>query len=110
MSLKTKAKKYFSLFEKKDLQSLKTMFDQDVTLRDWLVYGAGTEAVLQINQELFESVDKITVDVKEIYESGLTIVAELMIFIDNEPAIPVVDIIKFGKDKKIQSIVAYRGN
>ena len=110
MSLKIEAQKYFSFFQEKNLQSLKKMFDPDVSLKDWLVHADGCESVLQVNQELFESVDKIRVVVDKIYESESTVIAELMICIDNEDKFPVVDIIKFNKNNKIESIVAYRGN
>ena len=43
----------------------------------------------------------------------MTVIAELSIYANNDPAIPVIDIISFADDKedlKITSIVAYRGN
>ena len=115
MSLETTARTYFERFERKDLNALSKMFHESITLKDWNIQAEGKTAVIEANKTIFDSVGSLSVEVKELYISGLTAIAELCICIPDEPPLPVVDIITFnpeldGGEFKIESIVAYRGN
>ncbi len=110
MNLEATARQYFSTFESKNLEGLSAMFTPTVSLRDWNICVTGHAAVLQANADIFENVGDITVSVQNLYCDGLTVIAQLMIFIDGANALPVVDIIQFNPASKIESIVAYRGN
>lgn len=110
MNLEETARIYFSAFENKDLETLSEMFQESVSLKDWNIYAEGKESVVEANANIFESTGEITVTVSNLYVCDLTVVAELMIFVDGGNALPVVDIIKFNSAEKIESIVAYRGN
>jgi ketosteroid isomerase-like protein len=111
MNLEQNARAYFSVFQDKDLDALSEMFDDDVSLKDWNISAQGKQPVLEANRNIFDSLNKIGVEVQNLYESDNTVVAEILISTDaDEDILPVVDIITFGPDKKIQSIVAYRGN
>tara|TARA_R110000824_G_scaffold257699_1_gene446652 strand:+ start:117 stop:452 length:336 start_codon:yes stop_codon:yes gene_type:complete len=111
MNLEQTARAYFSMFQNKDLDSLSEIFDDDISLRDWNISVQGKQSVLDANKGIFESLNKIGIDIENLYQSDNTIVAEILISTDeSEDVLPVVDIITFNKDEKIESIVAYRGN
>ena len=115
MNLENTARAYFCAFENKELDTLSDMFHEDVTLKVWNLAARGRQSVLDANAEIFEAIDKISVNVKKLYLCGMTVVAELSILADDQNPLPVVDIIKFHPecidgDFKIESIVAYRGN
>jgi len=109
MSVENTARTYFSTFEQKNLEALSDMFHENVSLKDWNICE-GRESVLDANANIFGSVSELRVNVENLYISDMTVVAELSIFADDSPALPVVDIIKFNSDMKIESIIAYRGN
>ena len=113
MNLKEKALEYFDCFQKKDLQSLSKMFHEDVCLKDWNVFAPGKESVLKENQNIFNSIDKISISVEKLHCCSMTIIAELLITADDNPPLPVVDIIEYEYHMgsfEIISIKAYRGN
>jgi len=110
MNLEKIARKYFQNFENKDVDSLGAMFHEDIVLKDWNICVDGKQSVLDANADIFNSVDELRVNVENLYISDMTVVAELSIYVNNDPALPVVDIINFNSDMKIKSIVAYRGN
>jgi len=110
MNLEETARSYFSAFENKDIATLAEMFHDSVSLKDWNICVDGKESVLEANTDIFEFVGDLSVRVQNLYVCGLTAIAELLIVVDDTEALPVVDIIKFNTAKKIESIVAYRGN
>tara|TARA_Y100001973_G_C5040232_1_gene252414 strand:- start:296 stop:628 length:333 start_codon:yes stop_codon:yes gene_type:complete len=110
MNIKHTARNYFSKFEQKDLEGLSDMFHENVSLKDWNICVDGKQSVLDANADIFNSVGELRVNVENLYISDMTVVAELSIYVNNDPALPVVDIINFNSDMKIKSIVAYRGN
>lgn len=110
MNLEETARTYFSAFENKDIDALAEMFHDSVSLKDWNICASGKESVLEANTNIFESVGGLSVRIQNLYVCGLTAIAELLIFVDDADALPVVDIIKFNTVEKIESIVAYRGN
>ena len=111
MNLEQNARDYFSRFQNKDLDALSEMFDDNISLRDWNISVRGKQPVLDANKNIFESLNKIDIGIENLYQSDNTIVAEILISTDtDEGVLPVVDIITFGANKKIKSIVAYRGN
>ena len=111
MDLENIARTYFSTFQNKDLHSLSDMFDEEISLKDWNIFAQGKKFVMEANAEIFNALDKIEVNVLNLYSCGMTIIAEIVISInDADEILPVVDIITFNSDGKIESIVAYRGN
>ena len=110
MNLENIARNYFKSFENMNLDELSDMFDEQVTLKDWNIEAHGKQSVLEANENIFNSVDSISVEVSNLYISGQTAIAQLLIHVNDEPALPVVDIITFNKNQNICSIVAYRGN
>lgn len=117
MGIKSVALKYFETFEKKDIDALEDMFHENVSLKDWNISANGKNDVLKANKEIFSNINKIAVTVKNIYVSiaQRTVIAELEILADDEPPLPVVDVITYDLESlktypKIESIIAYRGN
>jgi hypothetical protein len=103
-----RAVKYFEDFSAKDISSLENLFDKNVSLRDWEVNVNGLADVLTANQKIFTSVKSIAVKPINLYEVDHTVIAELIINIDNKDFINVVDIIDFSKSGLITSIRAYK--
>ena len=114
MNLEKIARDYFLSFEQKSIDDLSKLFHEDITLKDWNLEVFGKNKVLEANSGIFDSIDKLRVSVESLYTSDMTVVAEIMILVNDDAPLPVVDIIKFVKspedELKIVSIVAYRGN
>ena len=107
-NLKQLATQYFETFSNKDLDSLEGMFTDDSTVRDWTRSATGKIGVLAANKDIFDAVNTITATPVALYEEGDTVIAELVIAINDDAPLLVVDIIKF-QDDKISSVTAYRG-
>lgn len=106
---KSIAQDYFSAFEKKDINTLRELFDLEVTLRDWDIEVNGIENVVKVNSEIFKNFNNIQVDVISLYGEKMTVIGELIITLDDATAIKVVDLIEFTTLRKIKSIRAYKG-
>ncbi len=102
--------KYFSAFERKDLDALKELYSSTVSLMDWDVECHGREKVLEANRGLFDSVDDIKVDITRctVDKLLLTATAEIVITLDKQEII-VADIITYSQDGVIKNIRAYKG-
>ena len=115
MNLEKTARKYFQIFEDKDVDSLSAMFHEDIVLKDWNIQAEGKESVLKANISIFESVESLNVCVDELHvsrwEGDKTVIAVLSITANgSDDILPVVDIIKFNSEEEIISITAFRGN
>ena len=88
-------KKYFEFFSNKDLNNLKKLFSEDVTLIDWNLSAFGVEEVMSANKSIFDSVDTIKVFVESIYENpkDKSYLCLIDIVINNTELIKVSDII-----------------
>ena len=106
--LKQLATQYFETFSNKDLDGLEDMFTDDVSLRDWTRSATGKIGMLAANKDIFDSVNTITATPVALYEEGDTVIAELVILVNDNESLLVVDVIKF-RDNKISSVIAYRG-
>ena len=107
--LKKVADEYFEAFGNKDLETLKRLFVNDVRLFDPVVKEVlGKEAVLKANQNIFDSCKTIHFTRQDIFidESKNVVVGELEFYLD-KTKVNVVDVIRFNKDLKIESIAAY---
>lgn len=100
---------YFEAWSAKDVSKLKEMFSEEILLQDWNVSCEGKENVLKANENIFSSVKKLSVDIKSLSHVGNKVLAEINVVAD-ETVIPVLDVIKYDENSKIQSIIAYRGN
>ena len=109
MNFKDISVKYFSTFSNKNIDGLREMFDSTVRLRDWNISAVGIEEVIDANQKIFDSVQTINVDAVSIYQDGNTVIAELVIQVNEVTTVLVTDIIEFNDDGKITNIRAYQG-
>jgi hypothetical protein len=100
---------YFNNFSNKDLVKLSKLFSSDVSLTDWEISADGIENVLKANENIFNSVDKIRVNILNIFEKNNQFSCQLEIIINDKEKIDVVDIIKFNDNNKISLIKAYKG-
>jgi len=106
MNLKNKCLEYFNLFSDKDLNAIVGMFDTKISLIDWNVKVEGLKNVESAIDDIFNSVEGITIVPKSFYQEGDTVCCQIDIFVDGD-VIDVIDIITFN-DGKIQNIKAYK--
>ena len=110
MTLKKICVEYFEIFSNKNLNGLKNLFADDVSLNDWEIQVEGMIEVLSAIQKIFDEVKSIKVNPLKLYEDGNTVAAEIKIDIDGSKTNSfVVDIIEFNSENKITSIRAYKG-
>lgn len=108
MELKEIVKNYFDIFSNKDIQNLKKLFSNDITLKDWEIEANGIDEVIEANLKIFNSVETITVTPQEIYQDNFVTICIIDVLINKKETLKVIDIIKFNKNKKIEKISAYR--
>ena len=108
------ALKYFETFTNKDLEGLKEMFAENISLRDWEVEAKGIKDVLNANSDIFDSVNHMEVIPLRVWDfvsqEDNVVVAELKIELDDNEIELVTDILEFDKNNKIKAIRAYKGN
>lgn len=100
---------YFIAFENKDIEKLKNMFDDNITLFDPVVkLIQGKAQVIEVNMNIFNDCTNLNFIKKDIFIDieKMTAIGEVE-FYCNDIKINVVDIIKFNNDLKINSITAY---
>ena len=108
-NIKDTALSYFKTFSEKNIDGLREMFDDNVTLRDWDIDQKGIESVLQANLNIFQSVKTINAIPQNIISENNFVFAELKIVVNNDEELKVVDLIEFNKKGKIISIKAFKG-
>ena len=108
MKLIELAKKYFDYFSKKDIQNIKNIFSEDITLKDWEIEATGINDVVEANKKIFNSVESIIVTPKNIYQDNFVLICEIDIIINNTEKLKVIDILKFNKNYKIKEISAFK--
>ena len=106
MKLIELAKKYFDYFSKKDIQNIKNIFSEDITLKYWEIEATGINDVVEANKKIFNSVESIIVTPKNIYQDNFVLICEIDIIINNTEKLKVIDILKFNKNYKIKEISA----
>jgi hypothetical protein len=113
-------RKYFEAFSNKDIDALEEMFDKDVTLEDWDISAEGILPVCRANEQIFNSVLRMTAIPEEIIIDGNNVCALLTIevitegldpnvdFAENHETLKVVDLITLTNDLKIKAISAFK--
>lgn len=99
---------YFEMFSNKDIDGLANIFDENIRLTDWEISANGKDKVIKANQNIFNTVNTIKVDVVNIFDREDEFACQILITINGNEVLEVVDIIKF-KDNKITSVKAYKG-
>ena len=108
-NIKDSAQSYFKIFSEKNINGLREMFDDNVTLRDWDIDKHGIESVLKANLDIFQSVNSIIAIPQNIISENNFVFAELKIIVNGDEELKVVDIIEFNTKGKIISIKAFKG-
>ena len=108
-NIKDNALSYFKTFSEKNIDGLREMFDNNVTLRDWDINEKGIESVLNANLNIFQSVKTINAIPQNIISENNFVFAELKIVVNDNEELKVVDLIEFNKKGKIISIKAFKG-
>ena len=108
-NIKDYAQSYFKIFSEKNINGLREMFDDNVTLRDWEIDKQGIENVLKANLNIFQNVKTIKAIPQNIVSENNFVFAELKIIVNGDEELKVVDIIEFNKKGKIISIKAFKG-
>ena len=108
-NIKDFAQSYFKIFSEKNINGLREMFDDNVTLRDWEIDKQGIENVLKANLNIFQNVKTIKVIPQNIVSENNFVFADLKIIVNGDEELKVVDIIEFNKKGKIISIKAFKG-
>ena len=102
-------REFISAYEQKDMAAIAEMFSPDVILRDWNSEVVGYEAAIQEYTNNFQAADTLDIKIQNLLVSGPSAAAVLEIVVDGVDTLQVVDLLSFGVDGKIQSIVAYKG-
>ena len=108
-NIKDTALSYFKTFSEKNINGLREMFDDNVTLRDWDIYEQGIERVLKANFNIFQNVKTINAIPQNIISENNFVFTELKIIVNDDEELKVVDLIEFNKKGKIISIKAFKG-
>jgi hypothetical protein len=106
-SIIEKTKRYFELFSTKNVKGLENeMYSDDIHLRDWNGEWKGKQAVLEMNESLFQS--EFSVDIESIKKMDNTTIVQFKLHIaDTEYR--VIDLIDWDDNGKIKRILAYNG-
>ena len=110
MDLKQSCKEYFWAWSDKDIAKLADMFAEEVRLRDWNLTAFGKEQTLIANSNIFTSVDTCKALPLYMYQDGQTVACRLNVYINDDAAFEVLDLITFNEEGKIVEILAFRGN
>ena len=110
MQLKEITLKYFQDFSSKDISSLKSVFSNDIVLRDWEIESKGIDNVIKVYENIFNNVQSIFVEIQNLYQDEKVIFGELKIIINDSVIMYVMDLIEFNEEEKIKRIFAYKGN
>jgi hypothetical protein len=99
---------YFKAFSNKDIRCLEALFSNEIVLKDWEIFAKGKKEVLLANKNIFDSVDTISADLKELYLVDVVAICLVEITINKVDILKVVDIIKFNDNKQIEEISAFK--
>ena len=111
--MKEIAEKYFENFNNHDIVGLSDLYTDDIVLKDWTTTLVGKDEVLSGNSNAFSTLQHISINVKNIYESGSGAACEIDISIVNEEEsilLNVVDVLTINEEGKISEVRAYTLN
>jgi len=111
---------YFEAFSNKDVDTLETMFSNDIQLTDSFGHWSGIADVIEANKTIFRNCLRITAIVDAIIVEGDSACAVIDIeimtqgsdptndFRENHQTLKVIDYFVFDDDLKIKKISAYK--
>ena len=98
---------YFKYWEDKNIDGLDSLLDDNIYLKDWDNSIRGIDNVRKLNNDFFNNVENIDLNIQSFSVTNNTGFAHLKIKIDNNE-IEVVDKIMIGSSGKITSIQAFK--
>ena len=101
-------KDYFKFFSNIDISSLEKLFAKDIKLVDWEISVEGKDEVIKANKKIFDTLESIKIELKELYLQEMTAICLVVILINNKEKLKVIDMIKFNNDKEIFLISAFK--
>ena len=110
INLKSTCKNYFFDWSDKKLDKLEELFDDEIRIRDWTGTAFGKTQALEFNKNIFDAVKTSTALPLYMYQDELTVACRLNVYINNDNAFEVLDLITFNEQGKIVEILAFRGN
>lgn len=106
-SIIEKTKRYFELFSTKNVKGLENeMYSDDIHLRDWNGEWKGKQAVLEMNESLFQS--EFSIDIESIKKMDNSTIVQFKLHIADTDY-RVIDLIDWDDNGKIKRILAYNG-
>jgi ketosteroid isomerase-like protein len=101
---------YLDFFENKDVESICSLIADDCSLTDWDVGKVtGTPQIVNVFSNIFNSFDKIEVNISHIHEEVAgALICEMVLSLDDEEIL-VADIFEFDEEDKIKALRAYKG-
>ena len=112
-NLKNLANKYFETWNSHDSKKIGDLFSENGILRDWEILAKGKKDIVDANQNIFNEVPNVKVEVLNMYisENTNTVSNEILVHINNDDKeiLKVVDIIEYNDYGLIKSLRAYKG-
>jgi len=106
-SLEQLSRDYVSFFGMENVEQLKNLYADTVSLIDWTGQWDGKDNVLSANRTFFDS-NTFTITLLETNTSGTKTFNRIRIDIDGGDTLDVMDVITFDSDNKIFEIKAYK--
>ena len=107
------ANKYFEVWNSHDSKNVGDLFSENGILRDWEILAEGKKDIVDANQNIFNEVPNVKVEVLKMHisENTNTVSNEILVHTnhDDNEILKVVDIIEYNDDGLIKSLRAYKG-
>lgn len=102
-------REFLAHYSQKNLEAISAMLASDVLLRDWNLEVIGKESALRQFAKNFEEAESIKIAIERVFCSATGVCAELSIVVNEKELLSVVDVLGINPDKKIASIISYKG-
>ena len=102
-------RRFLDAYAAKDIDAIRTMFSEDIALRDWNLEVIGRDKAISEFEENFRESQSIEIKVNAIYLSETGASAEVEILVNQTEKLRVVDVFRFDGNQKIVSLVSYKG-
>jgi hypothetical protein len=107
---------YFESFSNKNIEKLKEIYEDEISLKDWIASMKGKQEVILANESLFSQFPDLKININRIigindsYINNIKYIAcQITIILDKDTTISVCDIIGLNTNNgKINSIMAYK--
>lgn len=108
-SVRSAVARYIEAFNRRDLETLAALFDEDVTLEDWAVAAYGKAEVLALTRQIVTGGPTLEAVLHQTLVDGSQALADLTIVADGKNELAVIDLFRFTPEGLIASIRAFQG-